>query len=116
MDARLEQHLRQREKDREAWREQRTSLLAEHDGKLIARESRRVATPAKKLPLGDAIDLAQILVEELALAIDPYPRLAGVEIGEFRHAGPGVAPLEPEELRPFAALSALRDKLGKGGH
>ena len=67
-------------------------------------------------PLGDAIDLGQILVEDLALAIDPYPRLAGVELGELRHAAPGVAPLEPEELRPFASLSALRDKLARGGH
>lgn len=65
-------------------------------------------------PLGDAIDLAQILVEELALAIDPYPRVAGVELGELRHAAPGVAPIEPDALRPFASLSELRNKLAKG--
>lgn len=59
-------------------------------------------------PLGDEIDLAAVLIEELALAIDPYPRAPGAEIGTARKAPPGAEPLDPEAEKPFAALAALR--------
>jgi uncharacterized metal-binding protein YceD (DUF177 family) len=48
-------------------------------------------------------DVAAPLLEELALAIDPYPRAPGVEFA---------APAEPEVRRenPFAVLKSLKDR------
>jgi uncharacterized metal-binding protein YceD (DUF177 family) len=56
-------------------------------------------------PLGHEIDLGEILVEELSLNLDPYPRKAGVEY----HAGAAEARRE----NPFAALAKLKPKLAK---
>jgi uncharacterized metal-binding protein YceD (DUF177 family) len=57
---------------------------------------------------GATIDLGAAVVDSLALALDPYPRSAGAE-AELREAGV----ISEEEAGPFAALAALRDKLGK---
>ena len=62
-------------------------------------------------PLGEAIDLSHVLSEALALALPDYPRLPGAELGEARIAPPGSAPLDDEEVKPFAGLAQLRDKL-----
>lgn len=62
-------------------------------------------------PLRETIDLAAILVEELALAIDPYPRAAGAELGAVSRTPPGAAPLDPEAEKPFAKLAGLRARL-----
>ena len=51
------------------------------------------------------IDLGQYAVEQLSLALDPFPRKPGAEF---------VQPEEPAEISPFAALKALRDKDGSG--
>ncbi len=51
---------------------------------------------------GDTVDLGAVLVEALALAIDPYPR-AGSEAFEDRNPPP-----EDEKVSPFAALAALK--------
>ncbi|MBS0472028.1 MAG: hypothetical protein JSR60_13220 [Proteobacteria bacterium] len=48
-------------------------------------------------------DLAAPLLEEFALAIDPYPRASGVEF-----AAPEEAQPKPES--PFAVLKALKDR------
>jgi len=56
-------------------------------------------------PLGREIDLGEILVEELSLALDPYPRKPGVEFAAEQET---VA--KPDN--PFAVLAKLR---GKGG-
>jgi uncharacterized metal-binding protein YceD (DUF177 family) len=56
-------------------------------------------------PLGREIDVGEILVEELSLNLDPYPRKAGVEFkGEE-----GDAPDRREN--PFAKLAKLKPKL-----
>ena len=66
-------------------------------------------------PLGDAIDLGLVAIEALALALPPYPRAEGAELGELaRSAPPGVAPITDGDLRPFAALAALRDPSSEG--
>ncbi|MBK0398392.1 DUF177 domain-containing protein [Limibaculum sp. M0105] len=62
-------------------------------------------------PLGEDIDLGAILVEELALAIDPYPRAPGAELGTMSRTPPGAAPLDPEAEKPFAKLASLRARL-----
>ena len=58
-------------------------------------------------PLPEVIDLTDVLREAIALALPPYPRAPGAELGEAVFAAPGVAPLREADLRPFAALSAL---------
>ena len=59
-------------------------------------------------PLGDRIDLGLVATEALALAVPAYPRRPGAAL---------VSPVgTPDEDRPkpFAALEALRGKLGDG--
>ncbi len=53
-------------------------------------------------PLGHEIDLGEILIEELALNLDPYPRKPGV-------AFQGEADVEPR-AKPFAVLAKLKPK------
>ena len=57
---------------------------------------------------GAAIDLGAAVVDSLALSLDPYPRSAGAE-ATLKEAGV----ISEEEAGPFAALGALRDKMGK---
>lgn len=54
---------------------------------------------------GREIDLGGALADELALALDPYPRSAGAE-DALRDAGV----LSEEQAGPFAALAALKGK------
>lgn len=56
---------------------------------------------------GATIDLGAAVVDTLALSLDPYPRSAGAEVA-LREAGV----MSEEDASPFAALAALRDKLG----
>ena len=55
---------------------------------------------------GREADLSGLLVETLALAIDPYPRAPGVD------AGPLVIGEEDDEDSPFAALKRLQERDG----
>ena len=57
-------------------------------------------------PLGREIDLGEIMVEELSLGLDPYPRKAGVEFAEKQDT---VAKAD----NPFAVLAKLQGKAGK---
>lgn len=57
---------------------------------------------------GGAIDLGEAVAETLAVSLDPYPRSPDAEAA-LKAAG--VVP--EDEAGPFAALKALRDKLGK---
>lgn len=59
---------------------------------------------------GSAIDLGSAIADTLALALDPYPRSAGADAA-LKEAGV----LTEEEASPFAALAALKSKLGGGG-
>lgn len=62
------------------------------------------------LPLdGNRIDLGELAAETLALALDPFPRSAGADaaLAESGLAG-------DTEAGPFAALKALKDKMGGG--
>ena len=54
---------------------------------------------------GDSVDLGEALAEQLALALDPYPRAPGAAL-----PGPEAVPeaAEPAARNPFAALAALR--------
>lgn len=66
-------------------------------------------------PLPEVIDLTAMALEALSLALPPYPRAPGAELGEAVFAAPGVAPLKEADLRPFAGLAGLADKLRGGG-
>lgn len=57
------------------------------------------------------IDLAAVMIEALSLALPPFPRKAEAELGEVVVTEPGAAPLRDADLKPFAGLEALRDKL-----
>ena len=61
----------------------------------------------------DRIDVGAIALEQLALALDPYPRAPDAELDAAQFAGPGVAPLTDTDLKPFAKLASLKDKLSK---
>lgn len=59
---------------------------------------------------GSAIELGSAIVDSLALALDPYPRSVGADAA-LKEAGV----LSEEEAGPFAALAALKEKLGGNG-
>lgn len=57
---------------------------------------------------GDSVDLGEAAAETLSLALDPYPRAPDAD-EKLREAG-----VKSEaEAGPFAALAALRDRIGK---
>lgn len=56
-------------------------------------------------PLTNEIDLGEILVEELSLNLNPYPRKEGIAF----EAAPGAA--DEPKTNPFAALAKLKSKL-----
>jgi uncharacterized metal-binding protein YceD (DUF177 family) len=58
---------------------------------------------------GSAIDLGGAIADTLALGLDPYPRSAEADAA-LKEAG---VLTEEEEAGPFAALAALKEKLGK---
>jgi hypothetical protein len=53
------------------------------------------------------------MVEALVLHLPLYPRVEGAELGELAVTEPGKTPLRDADLRPFAGLAALKDKLEK---
>ena len=59
---------------------------------------------------GAAIDLGSAIADSLALTLDPYPRSPSAEAA-LKEAGV----LSEEEAGPFAALAALKAKLGGSG-
>jgi len=58
-------------------------------------------------PLGERIDLGLVATEALALAVPAYPRKPGAALR------PSGDEADDERPRPFAALAALRGKLGE---
>lgn len=67
-------------------------------------------------PLPAALDLVEIALEEVSLALPAFPRAEGVEPGDIAVTEPGKAPMTDEDARPFAGLAALRDKLDDPGN
>lgn len=63
--------------------------------------------------LGSHIDIGAVLQEALALALPLYPKAADAKLEETTFTEPGKQAMSDEEARPFAGLSALRDKLQK---
>ena len=63
--------------------------------------------------LNDEIDLTEIIFEELTLILPLYPKIEGAELGSYSITEPGAKPLNEENIKPFAQLSELKDKLSK---
>ena len=63
-------------------------------------------------PLGDRIDLGLVATEALALALPAYPRKPGASSGRPTLGLPATD--ASDAVKPFAALAALRGKLGSG--
>ena len=66
-------------------------------------------------PLPDILDPGAVMAEALALALPAYPRAPDADLGEAVFTEPGKAPMTEADIRPFAGLAALKDKLGKPG-
>ncbi len=64
-------------------------------------------------PIPDILNLETVMAEALALALPLYPRAENAQIEQGNFAGPGVAPMTDEDIKPFAGLAGLRDKLIK---
>ena len=63
-------------------------------------------------PLGDGmVDLGEIVVQQLAIALDPYPRAPGVGLPDGIE-GTAAAPRPPEGESPFGVLAALKTVRG----
>lgn len=62
-------------------------------------------------PLPATLDLYDVALEALALALPPYPRAPGAELGSVVYSEPGTAPLTDEAARPFAGLADMRNAL-----
>ncbi|GAB5437074.1 YceD family protein [Falsiruegeria mediterranea] len=63
--------------------------------------------------LGTEIDVFAMMVEALALSLPEYPRADGAELGQLNVTEPGKAALTDEDVKPFAGLADLRDRLKK---
>lgn len=61
--------------------------------------------------LEDEIDLGQVLVEELVLALPEYPRLSEVELEKTTFAEEGITPMSDDDSKPFASLAEFRSKM-----
>lgn len=66
-------------------------------------------------PLPEVIDIAAVAAEALSLALPLYPRTADEELGEAIFTEPGSEPLRQEDLKPFAGLAGLAEKLRQSG-
>ncbi|MFT6532037.1 MAG: uncharacterized metal-binding protein YceD (DUF177 family) [Limimaricola cinnabarinus] len=62
-------------------------------------------------PLPSALDIASVMIEALALALPDYPRVEGAAAGDHSVAEPGAEPITDEDVKPFAGLKGLRDRL-----
>lgn len=59
----------------------------------------------------DVIDLDQILLEALSLALPPFPRAPDADLGQLTYTEAGKAAMSDDDAKPFAGLGALRDAL-----
>lgn len=64
-------------------------------------------------PLGDEINLMDIALEAISLAMPDYPRSVDAALESKVFTKPGEAPMTDEDAKPFAALAALKEKMDK---
>ncbi|WP_342748693.1 DUF177 domain-containing protein [Litoreibacter ponti] len=61
------------------------------------------------------LDLSEVAAEALALALPPFPRAEGAELGQRDFAPPGAEPLDDDAVKPFAGLAELKAKMERSG-
>ncbi len=61
--------------------------------------------------LPETLDLLRIMEEALALALPAWPRAPGVDPVEIAVTEPGQTPMTDDDVKPFAALKSLQQKL-----
>ena len=66
-------------------------------------------------PMPVTLDLTEIMVEALALALPPWPRTEGVEPVSLSVTEPGKTPMTDDDAKPFAALKTLAEKAANDG-
>lgn len=59
----------------------------------------------------EVLDLEALLAEALSLALPPFPRAAGAELGSVQYAASGTTPMTDDDAKPFAGLGALKAAL-----
>ena len=62
-------------------------------------------------PLPASVDLAEVMIEAVALALPPYPRSEGADLSDAVFTEGGKAPMTDEDAKPFAGLGDLRKTL-----
>ena len=62
-------------------------------------------------PIPTTLDLEALLAEALSLALPPFPRVEGAELGALNYAAEGTTPMSDEDAKPFAGLGALKAAL-----
>ena len=65
--------------------------------------------------LPDSLELADIMEEALALSLPDWPRAPGVDHVDIAVTEPGQTPLSDDDVKPFAALKSLQEKLKNDG-
>ncbi|MEM6480315.1 MAG: DUF177 domain-containing protein [Pseudomonadota bacterium] len=65
-------------------------------------------------PLGETIDLEELVSEALALALPDFPRGDTTPPVEVSAAPPGAQPIDDALSRPFSGLAELKRKLEEG--
>ncbi len=65
--------------------------------------------------LPEMLDIAQVMIEALSLALPTYPRAVGADLAKTTFTKPGVTPMSDDDAKPFAGLGALRESLEKKG-
>jgi uncharacterized metal-binding protein YceD (DUF177 family) len=58
---------------------------------------------------GGLVDLGEAVAEQLALALDPYPRAEGATLPALDGAEPAAEEARPARPNPFAGLAKLRE-------
>jgi len=66
-------------------------------------------------PLPATLDLAEVMIEALSLALPAFPKATGADLGQAVFAGEEITPMTDDDAKPFAGLQSLRDQLKNKG-
>lgn len=86
-------------------------FLADYDDMQPTGEEAEMPDDDTTEPLREVIDLDQVMIEALALALPLYPRAQDADPADISVTEPGKKVLSDDDVKPFAGLAALRDQL-----
>jgi len=97
-----------------------TTRLDENVRRLYVAEMPELDGTEIKMPEDDSvdelpseIDVMDVMIEALSLALPQFPRKEDAELGEAVFAEPGVSAMTDDEAKPFSGLGALKNALEK---